>query len=301
MPARITGPRTGPSAARPPARRAAHRTAAPSAPPGAPRTGRRFPHGHAMSAVLGRALRTARQRRDAGQAFPIYLTAVAGLLFLALAYFAVGQAGATRNEGQTAADAAALAAAQSHRDQLRTALLRAVLDGGAWEELLQGRGLGVGAACEEAVWFAGRNGADLTGPGCRPGYLPTSFTVTVRTRDTVGESVIPGTEDKHAEATARAVVKPLCVPDPVATPPAPGPGPSPSRAGEPAGEADGPGDRGRDEDGGKGKDEDGGKDKGKDEKAPLGLDCDGRSLTIDPEHPELFPEAKELFSVRLAE
>ncbi|WP_194292244.1 pilus assembly protein TadG-related protein [Streptomyces jumonjinensis] len=36
---------------------------------------------------------------------------VAGLLFLALAFFAVGQAGASRNGTQSGADAAALAAA----------------------------------------------------------------------------------------------------------------------------------------------------------------------------------------------
>jgi hypothetical protein len=42
------------------------------------------------------------ERADAGQAFPIYITVVAGLLFLALAYLAVGQAAATRSEAQTA-------------------------------------------------------------------------------------------------------------------------------------------------------------------------------------------------------
>ncbi|MFE7120718.1 pilus assembly protein TadG-related protein, partial [Streptomyces sp. NPDC057654] len=55
---------------------------------------------------------------DAGQAFPIYITAVVGILFLALAFFAVGQAGAKKNGAQTAADASALAAAQDYRDQL---------------------------------------------------------------------------------------------------------------------------------------------------------------------------------------
>nr|WP_307826737.1 hypothetical protein [Streptomyces pactum] len=141
----------------------------------------------------------------------------------------MGRAGAIRNEGQTAADAAALAAAQAHRDQLRTALLRSVLDGGDWADLLQGRGPGAPAACAEAARFADRNGADLTGAGCLPGHLPTSFTVTVRTRDTVGRSVIPGTEDRHARATARAVVEPRCVPDPVAVPPSPGPRTGPHR------------------------------------------------------------------------
>jgi len=41
---------------------------------------------------------------------------IAGLLFLAFAFFAVAQAGTVRNGGQSAADAAALAAAQDDRD-----------------------------------------------------------------------------------------------------------------------------------------------------------------------------------------
>lgn len=61
---------------------------------------------------------TAKPRGDAGQAFPIYVVMVAGLLFLAFAFFAVGKASATRNEAQGAADAAALAAAQDARDTL---------------------------------------------------------------------------------------------------------------------------------------------------------------------------------------
>ncbi|MET8181988.1 pilus assembly protein TadG-related protein [Streptomyces sp. NPDC005336] len=208
-------------------------------------------------------------RSDAGQAFPIYITAVAGLLFLALALFAVGQAGATRNGGQTAADAAALAAAQDYRDQLRKGFIEAIANGSAWDDLLNGRGPGAGAACEQAQWFASQNDAALTGDGCVPDYLPTSFTVTVRTNKPVGESVIPGTESRHATAKAKAVVTPRC------TVPLPDPTPSPS-------------------DGGKG-----GDDQGK--KPPIGLTCDGKDLTIDPARLDLFPDAKDLFSVHLAD
>jgi hypothetical protein len=43
-----------------------------------------------------------RRYGDAGQAFPIYIVVVGGLLFLAFAYFAVGQAAANRNGAQTA-------------------------------------------------------------------------------------------------------------------------------------------------------------------------------------------------------
>lgn len=215
---------------------------------------------------------------DTGQAFPIYLTAVAALLFLALAFFAVGQAGATRNGGQTAADAAALAAAQDYRDQLGTALLAAVTDGGALEDLLNGRVIGATGSCDEAHWFAQQNGANVT--DCEgPDYLPTSFTVTVKTQKPVGKSVIPGTESQYGEAKAKAVIGPRCTLQPPAEP-SPTPTPTPTPTG--------------DEDGG-----DGGGDEG--EKPATALKCDGRTVTIDPAHPELLPDVKDLFSVHLAD
>jgi len=213
---------------------------------------------------------------DTGQAFPIYITAVAALLFLALAFFAVGQAGATRNGGQTAADAAALAAAQDYRDQLGTALLEAVADGSALEDLLNGRGIGGTGACDEAEWFAQENGADVT--GCTgPDYLPTSFTVTVKTQKPVGKTVIPGTESKYATARAKAVIGPRCTLQPPGEP-SPTPTPTPT----PTGDEDGDG--------------------GGDEDNPSAvLMCDGRTVTIDPAHPELLPDVKDLFSVHLAD
>lgn len=211
---------------------------------------------------------------DTGQAFPIYITAVAALLFLALAFFAVGQAGATRNGGQTAADAAALAAAQDYRDQLGTALLEAVADGSALEDLLNGRGIGGTGACDEAEWFAQENGADVT--DCTgPDYLPTSFTVTVKTQKPVGKTVIPGTESQYGEAKAKAVIGPRCTLQP---PDEPSPTPTPT----PTGDEDGDG--------------------GGDEDEPSAvLMCDGRTVTIDPAHPELLPDVKDLFSVHLAD
>ncbi|WKX72300.1 pilus assembly protein TadG-related protein [Streptomyces sp. XD-27] len=185
---------------------------------------------------------------DAGQAFPIYITAVAGLLFLALVFFAVGQAGAARNGGQTAADAAALAAAQNYRDQLRTSLQKAIGSGGRdWSDILAGRGVRADGACDDARWFAGRNDADVT--ACRPGYLPASFTVTVRTRHTVGKSVVPGTERRHATAKAKAVVEPRCAPS--------GPVTLPTPEESEDGKAPSKKDKGKG-DGGNGKGEDGG-------------------------------------------
>ncbi|MFD7507129.1 pilus assembly protein TadG-related protein [Streptomyces sp. NPDC059850] len=233
--------------------------------------------------VKARGYRDGCRNGDAGQAFPIYLTAVAALLFLALAFFAVGQAGATRNGGQTAADAAALAAAQDYREQLGTALLDAVADGSALEDLLNGRGIGATGACDEATWFAQQNGADVT--GCEgPDFLPTSFTVTVKTQKPVGKTVIPGTEDQYGEAKAKAVIGPRCTLQP---PDEPSPTPTPTPT--PTGDEDG-------DDGGGSDDGDDG-----DEKPAIDLDCDGETVTIDPAHPELLPDVKDLFSVHLAD
>ncbi|MFD5734711.1 pilus assembly protein TadG-related protein [Streptomyces sioyaensis] len=226
---------------------------------------------------------TRRGRRDAGQAFPVYIVVVGGLLFLALAFFAVGQAAATRNGAQTAADAAALAAGQKYRDLLTKSLLDGLRDGSyvtdraAWEDLLNGRGAPSDAACQSADWFAGRNGAEVSGAGCVPDSWPTSFAVTVTTRKTVGNSVIPMTRGTHAQSEATSVVGPRCT---LAAP------------------ADGGGTAGTDDEGGtdgKGK---GGKDGPG--HAPVELRCDGKRWALDPDHLQDLPEASDLFSVRLA-
>jgi hypothetical protein len=145
---------------------------------------------------------------DAGQAFPIYITVVGGLLFLAFAYFAVGQAAVNRNGAQTAADAAALAAAQERRDQLAGDWVRNVLDPGKWQDIFEGNPDGVPApACGRAAHLAARNDARLVG-SCGPGLL--RFTVEVETNKTVGDSIVPGTEKRRANATATAVIEPRC-------------------------------------------------------------------------------------------
>ncbi|MFF3319683.1 pilus assembly protein TadG-related protein [Streptomyces sp. NPDC003035] len=211
-----------------------------------------------------------RGRRDVGQAFPIYITVVAGLLFLALAYFAVGQAAASRNGAQTAADAAALAAAQDARDQLRDGWMEVILDPAKWGDFLDGRGYGQDAACQQAASFAAKNDSELWGERCVP--LPfgeEGFRVEVRTLNTVGGSVIPGTENRHATAKAKAVIEPLCTFD---APDLPVPSESPAP------------------------------DAGEEEEPPpiLGLACDGVPWTIDPDRPRL-PSATDLFTVRLAD
>ncbi|WP_312018521.1 pilus assembly protein TadG-related protein [Streptomyces sp. I05A-00742] len=201
-------------------------------------------------------------RHDAGQAFPLYVVAVAGLLFVAFAVFAVGMAGAARNGTRSAADAAALAAAQSYRDQAYTGFLRDLTGrtgppAGDWRRWLDGLGDAPATACREAERLARDNGAEPSGPGCAaaPGPDPASlaFDVTVVSRDAVGGSVVPGTENTHPTARSRAVVAPRCRPA-----------------------ADG-GDQG-----------------------PYArLDCDDGPWTVDPAHPDPRLTARTLFAVRL--
>ncbi|MFE6690007.1 pilus assembly protein TadG-related protein [Streptomyces sp. NPDC057743] len=219
-----------------------------------------------------------RHRRDAGQTLPIYLVAIGGLLFLALAFFAVGQAAATRNGAQTAADAAALAAGQKYRDELRKGVLAGLRDGtdatdpAAWAALLDGRGAPSDTACQSATWFAGRNDAAVT--SCTPDSWPTSFAVTVTSRHAVGDSVIPGTGRTHAAARATAIVTPRCTlapPDGTPSPHPTAPTPTPSSG-------DGKGHP----------------------PAPHTLTCDGKGFPLDLDHLPELPPAAALFSVRLA-
>ncbi|MFD0317021.1 pilus assembly protein TadG-related protein [Streptomyces flavalbus] len=146
---------------------------------------------------------------DSGQAFPIYITVVGGLLFLAFAFLAVGQAATTRNEAQTAADAAALAAAQDRRDLLAGQWVTDVLNPAKWRGIFEGNAPGLGDSCWRAQQLAAQNNAHLIGEGCRD-TGPLRFTVEVETDDTVGETVVPGTEDKHAKASATAVIESRC-------------------------------------------------------------------------------------------
>ncbi|MEV7126182.1 pilus assembly protein TadG-related protein [Streptomyces sp. NPDC093260] len=148
-----------------------------------------------------------RRYGDAGQAFPIYITVVGGLLFLALAYFAVGQATVNRSGAQTAADAAALAAAQDTRNQLADEWAKEVLDPTKWDDIFQGNGPGTAPSCWRAQELAQQNEAQVL--DCAPdGAL--AFTVEVQTDKTMGESVVPITATKRSKARATAVIEPLC-------------------------------------------------------------------------------------------
>lgn len=221
---------------------------------------------------------------DRGQAFPIYIVMVAGLLFLAFAFFAVGQASATRNGAQGAADAAALAAAQKARDELGVPFLAALRTPDGLNEFLEGHRY-FGAGCADAQGLASDNHADLHSDDSfrRPcawneGYLQDKVTVSVKTRYTVGSSVIPSTKTTHAEATATAVIEFRCSPK-LKDAPSADPG---------SDDGDDEGDRGN---------------KGDKPDLPIPtLECDGQDdgFEIDPAHPELWTElAKTIFAVHL--
>lgn len=139
-----------------------------------------------------------------------------GLLFAAFAFFAVAQAATVRNGGQSAADAAALAAAQDDRDRLFDGFLDDVADGGegdeggSWKDWLVGIGdIGAGG-CGEADHFAGRNRSDVL--SCDPVTrgADNGYAVRVETRFDTGSTLVPGTGHKRGRATATAVVKPRC-------------------------------------------------------------------------------------------
>ncbi|WP_444545778.1 pilus assembly protein TadG-related protein [Streptomyces litmocidini] len=192
-------------------------------------------------------------------------------MFLAFAYFLVGQAASTRNGAQTAADAAALAAAQDVREQLWHGWIGVILEPGQWDKFLQGRVRSdTSAACQQAEEFAARNKAVLWDGGCVP--LATGehgFKVTVRTT---------GQKPKDATASAEAVLESRCTfggPLPPSDSPGPSPGATPTSPGEDDEEPD-------------------------DEGPIVGLICDGEPWEIDPHSPTL-PDAADLFRVRLSD
>ncbi|MGW6706792.1 pilus assembly protein TadG-related protein [Streptomyces sp. NPDC054956] len=201
---------------------------------------------------------------DRGQAFPIYVVAVAGLLFVAFALFAVGMAGDTRSDAQGAADAAALAAARTARDNVLVGLDLVALKPSDWEKILNGNRFDVKGACGEAERFATSNGATAECEAALP-----KFTVSVTTTRTVGGSVVPGTDKMHGTAVAAAVIKPRCSLGPAPTP-TPTPTPVPPGGGVPKPD-------------------------------PVNITCDGDvPIKLDPLNPgQLSKLARTLFSVRL--
>ncbi|MFE5092830.1 pilus assembly protein TadG-related protein [Streptomyces sp. NPDC056638] len=147
-----------------------------------------------------------RSRRDAGQAFPIYVVMVAGLLFLVFAFFAVGKAAALRNGAQGAADAAALAAANEMRRNYEKGFLASLPEDLLSQYLQRHPTIG----CIAAEGLASANQADFV--DCREtlGGRRDRVTVDVEGRKTVDSSVLPGSENTRAKAKATAEVEFLC-------------------------------------------------------------------------------------------
>jgi hypothetical protein len=200
---------------------------------------------------------------------------VAGLLFLAFAYLAVGQAAANRNGAQTAADAAALAAAQDTRDQLAGAWVENVRDPTQWEAIFDGIAQGLTPSCWRAYELAAQNDASVE--SCDSDG-PLGYTVGVRTNKAVGDSVVPGTESVRSRATASAVIEPLCtfdLPDP----------------GEGQGEGEG-----------QGQGEGEGEGQGEADVVLPQLTCEGsRDWALDPDDLTGLPEPQDLFDVHLVD
>ncbi|MEO3976024.1 pilus assembly protein TadG-related protein [Streptomyces sp. CAU 1734] len=224
--------------------------------------------------------------RESGQAAPIYIAMVVGLLFLALAFFAVGQAGATRNGAQSGADAAALAAALESRDDFGDELLKRILapgfDPDSLRDLLGGKLVGApGEGCAAAESLAQTNGTTTSRPpgSCVPlGDGRWGFAVGVVTLDPVGDTILPGTESEHASATATAVVEFRCTFEPAdVSLPSPGPEsptPTPTPAPTPS-EPEKPDSWGT-------------------------FHCDGGDdFILDPQDPDPLPDLSDLFTVRL--
>ncbi|MER7729889.1 pilus assembly protein TadG-related protein [Streptomyces erythrochromogenes] len=209
--------------------------------------------------------------RDRGQAFPIYVVVVAGLLFAALAFFAVGQASVRRSDAQGAADAAALAAGREARDSVFVGLDLPSVEAGVWERIVEGDFFEVGGACAAAEAFAAKNDAKAACTAALP-----RFTVTVETNEAVGESVVPGTGDMRATAKATALIEPRCHLGAVATPrptPTPSPTSTPPSSGSPSPVPDAP---------------------------TVTFTCGGETVKLDPLKPgSLKALTRKLFSVRL--
>ncbi|MGY1578223.1 pilus assembly protein TadG-related protein [Streptomyces sp. MN13] len=218
-------------------------------------------------------MRRRRCRDDSGQAFPIYITVVAGLLFLAFAYLAVGQAAGTRNEAQTAADAAALAAALETRDQLAGEWLENVKDPAAWQGIFDGD-VQMTDSCWRAHELAAQNDAHVQ--GCGPEGL-LGYEVEVETDEPVGDSIVPGTEDTYAKASAKAVIESRCTFDPP---------------------ADDAGDDGGDDGGDEAADDPG---EGEvDDELPT-LSCEDKNWVLNPDDLTDLPDPEDLFDVHLAD
>lgn len=133
------------------------------------------------------------------------------LLFAAIALFVFAQAASARNGAQSAADAAALAAAQDARDELVDQLGLDIGGDVDWLDWLDGDMPPDAGAAAAAEQLAAQNDSTVVeGPTQVTRNDYPGFEVRIQTNYTVGDSIIPGTENQHAEARAVAVIQPRC-------------------------------------------------------------------------------------------
>nr|WP_079075236.1 pilus assembly protein TadG-related protein [Streptomyces atriruber] len=149
-------------------------------------------------------------KSDRGQTLPIYIWLTGILLFVAFAFFAFAQAASARNGAQSAADAAALAAAQDARDELMDGLELSIGKDEAWLDWLTGDKFTGAGARGAADALAADNDSTVIGFGPDQVNGFPGFWVKIETTYTVGDSIIPGTESKHAKAEATAIIRPRC-------------------------------------------------------------------------------------------
>ncbi|MGW2471941.1 pilus assembly protein TadG-related protein [Streptomyces sp. NPDC001665] len=210
-----------------------------------------------------------RRKVEAGQAAPLYIVAVAGVLFVALVLFAFGEADIRRNGAQSAADAAALAAAKESRSLLEPDLKAHLMDPKYLESLFgESFSREASNACLKASDFAARNKA--SGVRCRPlADGRWGYEVRLQSDEGMSTDIVPGTQGRRAEAVAVAVIEPRCAFVPAETP-----APEPGASADP----DLP-------------------------SASIGrIHCDdGPDWWVDPGEPALIPDVADLFTVRLAE
>ncbi|WP_323754932.1 pilus assembly protein TadG-related protein [Streptomyces albidoflavus] len=147
---------------------------------------------------------------DRGQTLPLFIWITGIILFVAFAFFAFAQAAVARSGAQAAADSAALAAAQDGRDDLVEGLLDSFGKGDDWVDWLSGVAPHGANAQEAASDLAAQNDASVLAIEKVSVRGLDGYSVSVETRYTVGESVIPGTESMRAKADAVAVIEPRC-------------------------------------------------------------------------------------------
>ncbi|MCX5142542.1 pilus assembly protein TadG-related protein [Streptomyces sp. NBC_00338] len=155
-------------------------------------------------------------KSEAGQAAPLYITAVTGLLFLALIFFAFGEADVKRSGAQTAADSSALALAKESRSLMELDLKAHITDRAFYISAFNLPFLQGYTICPKAAGFAASNGASLEGCDGPTVKGRWGFHVAVRSNKPVTANLVPGAKGKRARTKATAIVESRCkfVPNP---------------------------------------------------------------------------------------